>query len=114
MDRKSVSSANKAWLIIGGFVFVHNIIQAGRGRELLSEAVDRWIIAHPWLTRLIIALVATHLMNLIPKVADPFYHFDKTPRLVGRTYYARRVSRPTTGSGDDFARQSEVVVASGF
>ncbi len=41
--------------------------------ETLSEGVDRWLEHHPWLTRVVAALVVGHVVNLIPARADPIH-----------------------------------------
>jgi hypothetical protein len=64
-------SANKAWLCIGFGVVLHNMMAAGRGQEMLSEAVDRWLGDHPVLTRGCVALVSLHLVNALPSRLDP-------------------------------------------
>ena len=50
---------------------------AGR---MLSEAFDRRITRHPWLTRALIAYTAMHCANLLPEKLD-IYH--QAARLAG-------------------------------
>lgn len=38
--------------------------------ELLSVAVDRWLVSHPFITRTAIAAVSLHLLNLLPWWTD--------------------------------------------
>ena len=61
-----------AWLVLGVAVTVYEIC-AAEG-ELLSEAVDRALVSHPWLTRIGVAVVALHLVNLLPNAVDPIHH----------------------------------------
>lgn len=39
--------------------------------ELLSEAVDRYLTNHPYLTRTVIIYLSAHLLNVIPDRVDP-------------------------------------------
>lgn len=41
--------------------------------ETLSEGVDRWIEVHPVRTRILVLLVALHLINAIPSRVDPIH-----------------------------------------
>lgn len=43
--------------------------------QLLSRIVDQWLLTRPILTRAVIATVALHLLNGIPKAADPLHLF---------------------------------------
>lgn len=53
--------ADRAWLALAGGVIAYDVL-APDG-ETLSEAVDRWLEHHPWLTRAVIMTVARHLVN---------------------------------------------------
>lgn len=64
-------SAKACWLAIGAIVVGHNI-SADDG-DTLSEAVDGWIVTHPWLTRVIIAVIALHLANAVSSRIDPVH-----------------------------------------
>lgn len=61
-----------AWCCIFGYE-----VLAARRQELLSEAVDDWIAAHPYLTRIVIYYTALHLANHLPPWADGFYLLAK-------------------------------------
>jgi hypothetical protein len=39
--------ADHGWVLIAGFVVGHNVLHAGRGDEMLSEAFDRYLLRHP-------------------------------------------------------------------
>lgn len=40
--------------------------------QLLSHAFDRWLETHPWLVRGVTVVTVLHLLNLLPKKADPY------------------------------------------
>lgn len=61
-----------AWAVLGAAVIVYEICAADG--ELLSEAVDRALVSHPWLTRFAVAAIALHLVNLLPNAIDPIHH----------------------------------------
>lgn len=63
--------ANLGWLGLGAYVLGHNVLAAGRGDEMLSMAVDRYLVRHPVVTHAVIGLVAGHLLNLLPPAVDP-------------------------------------------
>lgn len=63
--------ADRGWLTIVEFVFGHNIVAAGRGDEMLSEAFDRYLVRHPVLMHVVVVLVGLHLLNRLPRCADP-------------------------------------------
>lgn len=60
-----------AWIGVAAGVAAYDI--ASPPGQTLSEGVDRWLIAHPLLTRCAVALVAAHLCNLLPDRADPIH-----------------------------------------
>lgn len=65
--------ATKAW--IGLAVYIAAVEIAAPPGETLSEAVDNWIERHPgkalWYAGVFV--VATHLLNLMPKRFDPIH-----------------------------------------
>lgn len=63
--------SDRAWLTVAGVVVVAEA-RAPHG-ELLSEGVDRYLMSRPWITRVVVAYLAAHLLNLIPCQADPLY-----------------------------------------
>ena len=81
-----MKSSDKAWIALGGYVIIWNLI--AEDGDLLSEAVDRYMISHPWRTRAIIALVAIHLSNSVPPSCDPIHWIFLVTR--------KGVSRPTS------------------
>lgn len=66
-------TADLAWLGIGAIVFSHNIVQALRGGEQLSDAVGRYSARHPVITPVIISITAAHLARRLPHWADPWF-----------------------------------------
>jgi hypothetical protein len=77
--------AEKAWLAIGGIVIANNVTAEPGGT--LSEVVDDWLIAHPVLTRTVIALFALHLANAVAARYDPIHLVFTTTQ----TWRRRRV-----------------------
>ncbi|MCW2685298.1 MAG: hypothetical protein JWR37_188 [Mycobacterium sp.] len=63
-----MKTSDKVWVAIVCIVLGHNLTAK---EELLSEAVDRYLVAHPWLTRGVVAAVALHLCNAVPNTFDP-------------------------------------------
>lgn len=63
--------ADYSLLAIGAIAATHNIVAAGRGKQLISERVDDYLVAHPLLTRAAIGLLALHLANSPPLPAAP-------------------------------------------
>ena len=60
--------ADKAWLGLAVGVLAYEIV-AAEG-ELLSEAADRYMLAHPWWTRAVVASIGLHLCNAVPERFD--------------------------------------------
>ena len=78
-------TAGPGWIAIGVFVAGHNVLHAGRGDEMLSETMGRWVQKRPVLVRSIIAVFALHLARLLPKRADPLsWLFALVPLIVAR------------------------------
>lgn len=67
-----------AWIALALFVIGYDAVATDG--ELLSEAVDRFIEKRPGITRLIVAIVAAHLLNLIPDRFDPMHRAAQTTR----------------------------------
>ena len=63
--------ADRGWMAIAAFVVAHNVRAAGRGDEMLSQAMDRYIERRPVLTYVAVGAVALHLLNRLPPFADP-------------------------------------------
>lgn len=64
-------TSDRAWIILASAIVTYEIV--AQPDELMSEAVDRYLDTRPWLTRLIVAIVAAHLLNLIPSRFDPLH-----------------------------------------
>ncbi len=71
-------SADRAWLILGVSVVVYEV--AAEDGELLSEACDRYLANHPWLTRTIVGALALHLINAVPPALDPIHQLFAVKR----------------------------------
>lgn len=64
-----VLSAKQAWLILFAAICLYEALC--REGELLSEQCDRWLVSRPVSTRFVVAVVALHLVNLLPSWGDP-------------------------------------------
>lgn len=71
-------AADRAWLTLGAGVVAYELA-CPRG-ELLSEGVDRYLVRSPWATRLAVAGVALHLLNVLPGALDPLHWLSRLPR----------------------------------
>lgn len=65
--------ADWAWVGIGITVLAYEAVAARKEWDLLSEAVDKYRAAHPWLTVGLVGYLAAHLVRLIPKPLDPLH-----------------------------------------
>lgn len=65
------STGEKAWAALGLVIVVYEIVAPPN--ELLSEVVDRFLIKHPVVTRIVVAGIALHLLNMIPDRFDPLH-----------------------------------------
>jgi hypothetical protein len=74
--------SDRAWVALAGAVLVYEI--AAGEDELLSNAADRWMLTHPWTTRLGVAAVALHLANAVPERLDPLHWLFSVKRLLRR------------------------------
>lgn len=63
--------SEKAWLALGTGVLIYEIL-APPG-EMLSHAVDSWLVDHKVITTAAISLTALHLLNALPKFLDPWH-----------------------------------------
>ncbi len=75
-------AADRAWLAMAGGIVVYELV-ASEG-ELLSEAADRYMLHHPWITRAVAFSVAMHLCNMIPDRYDPLHQLFGAKRLISR------------------------------
>ena len=74
---KDMRPADWAWVGVGVAVLTYEAIAARSEWELLSEAVDRYRGAHPWIATGVVGYLAAHLTRLIPRPLDPL-HFVGT------------------------------------
>ena len=65
--------ADWAWVGIGVAVLAYEAVAARKEWDLLSEAVDKYRAAHPWVTVGLVGYLAAHLTRLIPKPLDPLH-----------------------------------------
>lgn len=63
--------ADKAWLTLAAGVAAYEVLAVDD--ELLSEAADRYMLAHPWITRAVAYTLAAHLCNQLPDTLDPLH-----------------------------------------
>ena len=61
-----------AWALLGAGIIAYEI--AAPEGQLLSEAVDRFLVSHPVTTRVVIIGLAAHLLNAIAPEYDPLHH----------------------------------------
>lgn len=66
-------SGTPGWVTILGFAAAYNVVQAGRRRELLSEACRRHRRNHPVLIPLAALGLWAHLMGWLDHRIDPLY-----------------------------------------
>lgn len=64
-------NSDRAWIVLAASIVTYEFV--AQPDELLSEAVDRYLEKHPWLTRMIVAVVSAHLLNFIPPRVDPLH-----------------------------------------
>ena len=64
-------ASDRAWVVLGAAIVAYEL--AAKPEELMSEAVDRYLEARPWITRLGVTVIAAHLLNLIPPQYDPLH-----------------------------------------
>lgn len=64
-------NAKHAWAAIGIGVLAYNA--TAKDGELLSEQCDRWLVVHPVATRVIVTMVALHLINAVPSKYDAIH-----------------------------------------
>ncbi len=72
--------ADCAWAILGASVLAYEIA----ADDLLSDAADRAMVAHPWITRAAVAAVGLHLCNAVPDRYDPLHWLFGAKRLLRR------------------------------
>jgi hypothetical protein len=75
------------WTIAGivGVAVGHNVVAAGRGKQLVCERVDDYRAAHWWVTNTVLTLLYLHLMRQLPY--DPL---TKLSERVERMFAQRR------------------------
>lgn len=66
-----ITPVHIGWFATVSVVVAYEIV-APEGM-LLSEGMDRALVSHPIATRLVVAVVAMHLLNLLPERIDPLH-----------------------------------------
>jgi hypothetical protein len=67
-------NGDRAWLALAVLVLIYEI--SCREGELLSQAVDRYLERHPWLTRFVVIQTALHLLNVYDAAPPYVRHLD--------------------------------------
>lgn len=75
--------SDRAWIILAVGVAAWDWLAPDD--ELLSEAADRYMLAHPWLTRAVVIAVGAHLCNMVPDRWDPLHRLFGAKRLIARS-----------------------------
>lgn len=83
MDSHRYTTSDKAWMTLGAGILAYEI-WAPDG-ELLSEAVDRYLITHPIATKVIVITLVLHILNVVQPNYDPIHHLATVLRK-GRSY----------------------------
>ena len=74
-----MTPAGHAWTFVAGGVVAYNVL-CPEG-ETLSEGVDRGVVHSPVVSRLLVAVIAAHVANVIPARFDPISMlFSAVPR----------------------------------
>ncbi|GFG83408.1 DUF7427 family protein [Mycolicibacter algericus] len=73
-----MSPADRAWLTLAGGVLAWDML----GAETLSAAAGRYHQRRPWLTRVVVAHLAAHLLGVVPPVADPPHWLTRPKRSI--------------------------------
>lgn len=83
MDFHRYTISDKAWMTLGAGILAYEF-WAPDG-ELLSEAVDRYLITHPVATKVIVMTLVLHILNVVQPDYDPIHHLATALRK-GRSY----------------------------
>ncbi|WP_425298862.1 DUF7427 family protein [Nocardia cyriacigeorgica] len=77
-------TARQAWILLFGITLAHEL--TARPGELLSEEVDRQLIAHRWATIGFGAVTVAHLYNLLPEPVDPYHQASRLVRYISERW----------------------------
>lgn len=69
-------TSDRAWIVLAAGIVTYEVV--AQPDELMSEAVDRYLESRPWFTRIAVAIVAAHLLNIIPQKLDPLHQLART------------------------------------
>lgn len=82
------------WAALAGLIVAYEVV-APEG-QLLSEEMDRALIRWPVASRVVVAIVALHLLNMIPDHVDPLHRVATLRRVRVRPIGAERPGEWTT------------------
>lgn len=74
--------SDRAWCVLAAGVIIYDFLSSDG--QTLSEGVDRYLQARPHGTRLAIAILAVHLLNMVPDRYDPLHWLFVTAKLKHR------------------------------
>ena len=69
-------TSDRAWIVLAASIVTYEVV--AQPDELMSEAVDRYLESRPWFTRIAVAIVSAHLLNIIPPKLDPLHQLART------------------------------------
>ena len=61
-------AADTAWIALGVGVLTYDL--AAKPGQTLSEGADRYMLTHPWITRVVAFALAAHVCNLVKPEYD--------------------------------------------
>lgn len=70
-EARGLRPGDRAWIVLGVGVAAWELLCPPD--ELLSEAADRYMLSHPWLTRAVAFTLAAHCCNVMPDRFDPIH-----------------------------------------
>lgn len=93
----ALKTADKIWLTIGAIGLTYDAYALVRGRETLSEAIDRYEARSPKITKSVIHYLASHLANELEVWNDPLALLGA---LVGLRSKRAQANSATTGGNN--------------
>lgn len=71
-----ILTGKQAWAVMAAGIISYEVYAVRQDPEqLLSRICDEWLVTRPVITRAVIASVALHLLNLMPRSIDPLHLF---------------------------------------
>lgn len=72
--------SDMAWIALGVGVLAYDALcEEG---DTMSEAVDRYMLRHPWLVRVIASAVTAHVCNMVPPRWDVVHRLFQLSRRI--------------------------------